>query len=124
MSFTFAIPRVAPGVYLVVMSGTTGATASASFAVTSVPQTPVANPTPGPTQTAPSIPHDDRYFSQTGYRIDNDAVYAFFQTYGGVQTFGYPTSRTFNFLGCPVQFFQRQIIQMCAGAGRRADQHP
>ena len=33
------------------------------------------------------------------------------------QTFGYPTSRTFTFLGCPVQFFQRQVIQDCAGQG-------
>ncbi len=117
VSFTFAIPRVAPGVYLVVMTSPTGATASASFAVTGVPQTPVANPTPGPTQTAPAVPHDERYFSQTGYRIDNDQIYNFFQSYGMVQTFGYPTSRTFNFLGCPVQFFQRQVIQNCAGQG-------
>jgi hypothetical protein len=69
------------------------------------------------TQPAPSIPHDERYFSQTGYRIDNDQIWNFFQSYGMVQTFGYPTSRVFTFLGCPVQFFQRQVIQNCAGAG-------
>ncbi|HEY1296681.1 MAG TPA: hypothetical protein VGJ60_26690, partial [Chloroflexota bacterium] len=119
VTFNFTIPRVVPGLYLVVMSGGSGATASATFTVTSVPQTPVASPspTPGPTQTAPPIVHDDRYFSQTGYRIDNDQIYSFFQQYGTVQTFGFPTSRTFNWLGCPVQFFQRQIIQNCPAAG-------
>ena len=74
-------------------------------------------PTPGPTQPAPTVPHDNRYFSQTGYRIDNDDMYDFFQSYGMVQTFGYATSRTFTFLGCPVQFFQRQVIQDCGGQG-------
>jgi hypothetical protein len=34
-----------------------------------------------------------------------------------VKTFGYPTSRTFTFLDCPVQFFQRQVIQNCPGQG-------
>jgi hypothetical protein len=29
--------------------------------------------------------HDNRYFSQTGYRIDNDDIYHFFQSYGQVQ---------------------------------------
>jgi hypothetical protein len=120
VTFTFGVPRVTPGAYLVVMNGQNSGSASAGFTVTSsAPQTPVVTvtPTPGPTQTPPSIPHDDRYFSQTGYRIDNDQIYNFFQTYGTVQTFGYPTSRTFTFLGCPVQFFQRQVIQNCAGAG-------
>ena len=46
--------------------------ASAAFTVTGAPQTPVPVPTPapvpGPTQPAPPIVHDDRYFSQTGYR--------------------------------------------------------
>ena len=78
--------------------------------------TPAASVTPQP---APPIPHDDRYFSLTGYRIDNDQVNDFFQSYGGIQTFGYPTSRTFTFLGCPVQFFQRQIIQVCGARARR-----
>jgi hypothetical protein len=125
----FAIPRVVAGNYLVVLSGRTGTNASAGFTVTAQPQpvtstpvtaiTPVTTitPTPGPTQPAPPVPHDDRYFSQTGYRIDNDQIYSFFQSYGMVQTFGYPTSRQFTFLGCPVQFFQRQVIQNCPGAG-------
>jgi hypothetical protein len=121
VTFTFTIPRVVPGNYLVVMNGRAGGTASAAFTVvgaTPVPGTVTATPTPNAApQPAPSIPHDDRYFSQTGYRIDNDAVYGFFQGYGAVETFGFPTSRTFTFIGCPVQFFQRQVIQVCAGAG-------
>jgi hypothetical protein len=120
VTFNFAVPRVAPGVYLVVMSAPTGAIATAAFTVTSqtaTTPTPAITPTPGPTQPAPPVPHDNRFFSQTGYRIDNDDIYDFFQSYGMVQTFGYPTSRTFTFLGCPVQFFQRQVIQKCGGAG-------
>jgi hypothetical protein len=129
VTFTFTVPQVRPGNYLVVLSGRTGGFASAPFAVlssapavtpapTAAPVT--ATPTPGtfPTPaTAPPVPHDNQYFSQTGYRIDNDQVWNFFQGYGGIQTFGFPTSRTFTFIGCPVQFFQRQIIQVCAGAG-------
>ena len=61
--------------------------------------------------------HDERYFSQTGYRIDDDTVWAFFNQYGGIQTFGFPTSRMMTFLGCPVQMFQRQMIQVCQGQG-------
>jgi hypothetical protein len=61
--------------------------------------------------------HDDRYFGQTGYRIENDQVWGFFQQYGGLSTFGYPVSRTMGFLGCPVQMFQRQIIQVCPSQG-------
>jgi hypothetical protein len=122
VTFTFAVPQAVPGVYLAVMSApATGATASASFTVTSggavTTPTPAVTPTAGPTQPAPPVAHDNRYFSQTGYRIDNDDIYNFFNSYGMVQTFGYPTSRVFNFLGCPVQFFQRQVIQDCPGAG-------
>jgi len=59
-----------------------------------------------------SVPHDDRYFPQTGYRIDNDTIWDYFQRRGGVNTFGYPTSRTFPFQGFTVQFFQRRIVQL------------
>ena len=41
----------------------------------------------------------------------------FFNQYGGLSTFGYPVSRMMPFLGCPVQMFQRQIIQVCPGSG-------
>jgi hypothetical protein len=37
---------------------------------------------------------DPRFFSQTGYRIDTDAFWNFFQQRGNVRTFGYPVWRT------------------------------
>ena len=70
-------------------------------------------PATGPVPAAPALAHDDRYFVQTGYRIDDDQVWGFFNQYGGLSTFGYPVSRMMTFLGCPVQMFQRQIIQVC-----------
>jgi hypothetical protein len=55
-----------------------------------------------PTQNAPALVRDDRCFSQTGYRIDVDEVWNFFNQYGGITTFGYPTSRMMPCLGCPL----------------------
>ncbi|MGH2460142.1 MAG: hypothetical protein ACRDIY_14905 [Chloroflexota bacterium] len=60
----------------------------------------------------PSVPHDSRYFPQTGFRINNDTVWDYFNRRGGVNTFGYPVSRTFLFQGFAVQFFQRRIVQL------------
>jgi hypothetical protein len=48
--------------------------------------------------------------------VDDQAV-SFFQSRGAVDTFGYPISRLFTFLGCPVQMYQRLIIQLCGGQG-------
>ncbi len=96
---------------------------SPSFAPPSVATataTPVATATPAPTatpQAAPGVPHDERYFTETGYRIDNDQVWGYFRARGAIRTFGYPVSRTFTFLGCQVQIFQRQVAQACAGRG-------
>ncbi len=56
---------------------------------------------------------DQRLFTQTGYRIDQDAFWTYFQSRGGVATFGYPVSRSFLFLGCQAQFFQREVLQQC-----------
>jgi polysaccharide biosynthesis protein PslG len=55
---------------------------------------------------------DPRFFSQTGYRIDSDPFWSFFQGRGGVRTFGYPVSRTFKLDGFPVQIFQRIVVQL------------
>ena len=57
-------------------------------------------------------PADPRYFAQTGYRIDNDAFWNFFQGRGGIPTFGYPVSRTFKLVGFQVQIFQRLVMQL------------
>jgi hypothetical protein len=66
---------------------------------------------------APDVAHDERYFSETGYRIDDDAIWGYFRNRGRVPVFGFPVSRTFVLLGCHVQVFQRQIAQSCAGRG-------
>jgi len=67
--------------------------------------------------TLPATPHDARYFPQTGYRIDNALIWNYFQARGGVNTFGYPVSRTFPFLGFWTQIFQRQILQIGGAPG-------
>jgi hypothetical protein len=85
-------------------SPTAGATGTAVATVTA---------TPGPVQQAPALAHDNRYFAETHFRIDDDAIFSYFQARGQVETFGFPVSRTFTFLGCPVQVFQRQIAQHC-----------
>jgi hypothetical protein len=78
--------------------------------------TVAATATPGVVQQAPAVTHDAQYYLQTGFRVDDQAV-SFFQSRGAVDTFGYPISRLFTFLGCPVQMYQRLIIQLCQGAG-------
>src|SRR5260370_23281897 len=55
---------------------------------------------------------DPRLFSQTGFRVDSDPFWSFFQARGGVRTFGYPVSRTFKLDGFPVQIFQRIVVQL------------
>ena len=54
---------------------------------------------------------DERFFSQTNFRIDDNSFWDFFQHRGGVRTFGYPVSRTFMLDGFPVQIFQREVMQ-------------
>ena len=69
----------------------------------------VATPLPAPTsQPESALP----YFPETGYWIGRPEFAAYFQQRGGVATFGYPTSRVFDLLGFPVQFFQRQVLQL------------
>ena len=92
------------------------ATPTAAATGTGTPVAAAPTATPGPIQQAPAVTHDAQYYSQTGYRVDDQAV-AFFQSRGAVDTFGYPISRLFTFLGCPVQMFQRLIIQLCPGQG-------
>ena len=112
-------------------------TATATVTSTPVPDnttTPTTTPTPGPTNTPgatstagpgatatpnPSTPHDNRFFSQTGFRIDNDAFWSYFNARGGINTFGYPTSRTFQFLGFNSQFFQRRVMQQAPDGSAR-----
>jgi hypothetical protein len=78
-----------------------------------------ATPTVAAQPTSPPVPNlgpapPGRYFPESGYAIRDNAFWDFFQGYGGIRTFGYPISRQFQFLGFPVQFFQRQIMQKWA----------
>ena len=43
--------------------------------------------------------------------VSDDAFWDYFNRRGGLKTFGYPTSRTFPFLGFTSQFFQRAVLQ-------------
>jgi hypothetical protein len=90
-----------------------GGTTTPTAGTTTTTTTPTVTAT-ATAQPAPPVSHDAQYYSQTGYRVDDQMV-NFFQTRGAVDTFGYPISRGFTFLGCPVQMFQRLIIQMCGG---------
>jgi hypothetical protein len=74
--------------------------------------TPAATATPV-APLAPFVPHDGRYFAETRFRIDNDAIWGYFQARGAVDVFGFPVSRTFIFLGCTTQIMQRQVAQVC-----------
>ena len=65
----------------------------------------------------PPIAHDERYFDETGYRIDDDGIWSYFNARGRVPVFGFPVSRSFVLLGCRVQIFQRHVAQSCDGRG-------
>jgi hypothetical protein len=93
------------------------ATATPTAGVTGTATPGAATPTVvGTAQPAPTVAHDAQFYAQTGFRVDDQAV-SFFQSRGAVDTFGYPISRLFTFLGCPVQMYQRLIIQLCQGQG-------
>jgi hypothetical protein len=57
-------------------------------------------------------PRDERYYPQTGFRVDDDTIGDYVDRRGGVAAFGYPISRTFVFQGFVVQFFQRRVVQL------------
>jgi hypothetical protein len=117
-------PTPTPTATLTPTPGAAG-TATSTPTVTTTPgatNTPTVTSTAGPGATAtpnPATPHDNRYFSQTGFRIDNDAFWAYFNMRGGIPTFGYPTSRAFQFLGFTTQFFQRRVMQQAPDGSAR-----
>jgi hypothetical protein len=67
----------------------------------------------------PATPRDQRFFEQTGYRVDSERIWAYYQLRGGEAVFGPPISGAFlAYWGqdcCVVQLFERGAIQ--AGAG-------
>lgn len=85
-------------------------TATVTPTITTTPLVVTATPTGTPN--APAIAHDARYFAQTGFRVDDDVIWDYFNRRGGVTTFGYPVSRTFLFRGVRAQFFQRRIVEI------------
>ena len=55
---------------------------------------------------------DPTFFPATGYRISSPAIYDYFQSRGGVRTFGLPVSNDFPLLGHRIQIFQRQVLEL------------
>lgn len=53
-----------------------------------------------------------RFFTETGFGIADLRVWNYFESRGGVSTFGFPVSNAFTLLGFPVQIFQRHILQV------------
>lgn len=56
--------------------------------------------------------HDGVYFAETGFGVWNPAVRTYFESRGGVETFGFPISNVFTLYGFDVQLFQRQVVQI------------
>src|SRR5207249_6569129 len=60
-----------------------------------------------------SLAQDDpRAFPETGYTITDEAIWAYFEQYGGTSTFGAPISREFLLSGAPVQLFENATLQV------------
>ena len=55
---------------------------------------------------------DALFYSETGFGVWNPEIRAYFESRGGVETFGYPISNVFTLYGFDVQLFQRQSIQI------------
>jgi N-acetylmuramoyl-L-alanine amidase len=82
------------------------------------PQAAAATPsTPAQASASPNATGDARYFTQTGYRVGEDAFWNYFQVRGGARSFGYPVSNPFYLYGTKVQIFQRQIMQLRPDGG-------
>jgi hypothetical protein len=56
--------------------------------------------------------NDQRYFSESGFRVDNDAIWSFFSGHGGPRAFGLPISRSFKLHGYPTQIFERHVLAL------------
>jgi beta propeller repeat protein len=91
-----------------------GVNVKLSGAATATPNAPAATPTRGPQPAPPpgNAPRDERYFSNTGFRISNDKFWEYYNLRGRQNSFGYPVSREFTFMGFTVQFFQGHILQL------------
>ena len=57
---------------------------------------------------------DSRDFAATGFSIDDDAIWAFFEQHGGAGTFGQPISSTLTLFDQPTQVFDNAALQVQA----------
>jgi hypothetical protein len=64
------------------------------------------------TATTAMAQDDPRTFQDTGYTVSDDAIWTFFNQYGGAATFGEPISREFVLFGMPTQIFQNAALQV------------
>ena len=71
-------------------------------------------PTPILVTPTPQIPVERYICVDSPFPVTNDSVWDFVIRRGGLATFGCPISRTFSLQGFPVQFFQRQVVQLDA----------
>ncbi len=53
---------------------------------------------------------DRRYFEETGFEVSGEFL-KFFDTYGGLEVFGYPVSAAYNRQGVMVQYFQKARME-------------
>lgn len=111
------VVREYPGSYMVQATqiagdGATVLGAAAPLTVVLSLAAAAPQPAPAPLLSAPPLPHDQRYFAQTGFRVDVDAAWTYFNLRGGAPVFGYPVSRPFTLQGFTVQVFQRHVIQV------------
>lgn len=67
------------------------------------------------TARAQQQPH---YFPETGYGVENAAIWRYVADRGGMDTFGYPVSNSFLFRGLTVQIFQRHVLQVVGNTVR------
>jgi hypothetical protein len=110
-------PATATGTPAAATATVTGTPPAATTTMTAQPTvtgtvTPGATGTATTTPVAPPLTRDERYFAQTGYRVDDNVVWDYFNRRGAVSTFGYPVSRPFRFRGFMVQFFQRRVVEI------------
>ncbi len=55
---------------------------------------------------------DAWFFPETGFGVWNPKLRAYYESHGGVATFGFPISNVFTLYGIEVQLFQRQGIRI------------
>jgi hypothetical protein len=62
----------------------------------------------------PVMAQDDtsRTVGDAGYTVADDAIWSFFNQYGGANTFGEPISREFTLFGNPTQLFEDAALQV------------